>query len=95
MNCIVYLQKEITQNIIMIVKSFSCRSADFRPCYGRLNELRAFLPPGVPMLASTATVTDIMRKDVIKKLDMDGCKIVFVSPNKPNIFLFCIKAFLY
>ena len=70
----------------MNVKSFSCRSADFRPCYGRLNELRTFLPPGVPMLASTATVTDIMRKDVIEKLDMDGCKIVSVSPNKPNIF---------
>ncbi len=65
---------------------FCCRSADFRPCYGRINELRAFLPPGVPMLASTATVTDVIRKDVIEKLEMDGCKIVSVSPNKPNIF---------
>ena len=37
------------------------------------------------MLAATATVTDVMRGDVIDKLDMSGCKLVSVSPNKPNI----------
>ena len=34
------------------------------------------------MLAATATVTDEMRRDVIDKLDMSGCEIVSVSPNK-------------
>ena len=38
------------------------------------------------MLAATATVTDEIRRDVIKQLDIDGCKVIFVSPNKPNIF---------
>ena len=42
------------------------------------------------MLAATATVTDAMRRDVIDKLDMSGCEIVFVSPNKPNIF-YCVQ----
>ena len=72
--------------MIALTLSICCRSADFRPCYGRINELRAFLPAGLPMLASTATVTDVMRQEVIEKLEMEGCKIVTVSPNKPNIF---------
>ena len=38
------------------------------------------------MLAATATVTDEIRRDVIQQLDMDGCKVISVSPNKPNIF---------
>lgn len=38
------------------------------------------------VIASTATVTDVMRQEVIEKLEMEGCKIVTVSPNKPNIF---------
>ena len=38
-----------------------CRSSDFRPAYAHLGELRAFAPPGAPMLAATATVTDVMR----------------------------------
>ena len=35
-----------------------------------------------------AVITDVMRRDVIKHLNMDGCKIVSVSPspNKCNIF---------
>ena len=44
------------------------------------------MPSGVPMLAATATVTDVIRRDVIQQLDMDGCKVISVSPNKPNIF---------
>ena len=30
-------------------------------------------------------VTDVMRRDIIKQLDMDECKVISVSPNKPNI----------
>ncbi len=47
------------------------------------NLVRSLRAPGVPMLASTATVTDVMRKEVIEKLEMDGCKVV---SNKQNIF---------
>ena len=37
-------------------------------------------------MAATATVTDMIRRDVIQQLDMGGYKIISVSPNKPNIF---------
>eukprot|EP00731_Ephydatia_muelleri_P014115 Em0007g1425a len=60
-------------------------SKDFRPSFGALKDLRAFMPPGVPMLATTATVTVRMREYIIEKLDMGGCFIVSESPNKPNI----------
>ena len=40
------------------------------------------MPSGVP-LAATATVTDVIRRDVIRQLDS---KIISVSPNKYNIF---------
>ena len=38
------------------------------------------------MVALTATVTPKIRADVIKRLDMQGCESVSVSPNRPNIF---------
>ena len=61
------------------------RSSDFRPSFAGIHELRAFVRPGVPILAATATVTKEMREDVIKRLDMRECEYIFASPNKPNI----------
>ena len=58
----------------------------FRPLYSHLHELWAFVLSGVPMLAATATVTNVIRRHVIQQLHMDGYKIISVSPNKPNIF---------
>ena len=46
---------------------------------------------GVPMLATTATVTEAMRGDITEKLDMAGCSIISVSPNKPNICYEVVK----
>ena len=37
-------------------------------------------------MATTATVTNVIRCDVIQQLDMKGCKIISVSPNNPNIY---------
>ena len=44
------------------------------------------MPPGVPILAATATVTPSIRADIIDKLDMKGCEMVSVSPNRSNIY---------
>ena len=52
-----------------------CRSSDFRPAYAHLGELRAFAPPGAPMLAATATVTDVMRNVIVEVLEMTGCAV--------------------
>ena len=32
-----------------------CRSHEFRPCYGRIHEIKAFLPKDTPFFACTAT----------------------------------------
>ena len=82
----------VSHYVFFIVLETACttpylvyRSSDFRPLYSHIHELRAFVPSGVPMLAATATVTDVIRRDIIKQLDMDGCTVISVSPNKPNI----------
>ena len=62
------------------------RSRDFHPAF---DKIRAFVPFGVPMLA--ATVTEATREEIIKKLDMGGCCIVSVSPNKANIYYKVVK----
>ena len=38
------------------------------------------------MLAVTATVNTIMRRDIMCKLDMKGCEFIYTSPDRPNIF---------
>jgi len=38
------------------------------------------------MLAATTTVMEVMRKEIVEVLEMNGCAVVSVSPNKPNIF---------
>ncbi len=38
------------------------------------------------MLAATATITELMRSDIISQLDISGCKIVSAYPKKPNVF---------
>ena len=43
------------------------------------------MPPCTPMLATTATVTKVMRDSIIDTLEMVGCCFVCESPNKPNI----------
>ena len=37
------------------------------------------------MVAVTATVSTTTRKDIIKKLDMNGCTFIYASPDRPNI----------
>ena len=44
------------------------------------------MPSGVPLLAATATVTRAIRDDIIDRLDMRGCQVICVSPNRPNIY---------
>ena len=67
------------------------RSKDFCPLFGALKNLRAYVPSGALMLATTATVTLMMRNDIIEKLDMAGCCVLAESPNKPNITYEAVK----
>lgn len=62
------------------------RSHDFRPSYGRVHEMRAFVPRGTPLLACTATITHDMRQEIVKSLEMSEYEFVCCSPDRPNIF---------
>lgn len=63
-----------------------CRSKDFRPSYGRLQEIRAFIPPGTPYMVCTATATREVYKEVTLALEISDCMKISVSPNRPNIY---------
>lgn len=53
--------------------------------YGRINEIRALVPSGTPLVALTATATKPMRLDICRRLELSACRFIFVSPDRPNI----------
>ena len=59
---------------------------NFRPDYLNLSEVRKFLKPA-RTIAMTATADEIVRKDIIKRLNMD-CKISLSDFNRPNLFFY-------
>ena len=58
---------------------------DFRPDYKTLGALRAQHFPNVPVLALTATATEIVKTDVQHNLGMKNCKLFSQSFNRPNL----------
>ena len=57
---------------------------DFRPDYKALGEvIQGF--PGVPVIALTATATQLVQKDVMINLGIDGCRRFSQSFNRPNL----------
>lgn len=57
---------------------------DFRPDYKALGDvLRQF--PGVPIIALTATATQLVRTDVVANLGIQGCRKFSQSFNRPNL----------
>lgn len=57
---------------------------DFRPDYKALGDVvRHF--PGVPVIALTATATQLVRTDVVANLGIQGCRQFSQSFNRPNL----------
>ena len=57
---------------------------DFRPDYKALGDVvRQF--PGVPVIALTATATQLVRADVVANLGIHGCRQFSQSFNRPNL----------
>ena len=54
--------------------------------FGRLAEVRAFVPPGTLLMACTATASTSVKKEVIESLEMTSCVEVTASPDRPNIY---------
>ncbi len=57
---------------------------DFRPDYRNLIALRNDWP-GVPLIALTATATELVRRDIIKQLALRGHRTFTSSFNRPNL----------
>ncbi|KAI9496792.1 P-loop containing nucleoside triphosphate hydrolase protein [Zychaea mexicana] len=57
---------------------------DFRPDYKMLGDLKISYP-NVPIMALTATANEMVQKDVIHNLHIDGCKVLKQSFNRENI----------
>ena len=57
---------------------------DFRPDYKLLGEVRQQFQ-GVPVMALTATATEVVKADVIANLEIAGCQIFMQSFNRPNL----------
>lgn len=57
---------------------------DFRPSYLRIAEVRKMLPE-VPILALTASATDMVTKDIMKHLDFKEEHIIRSSFARPNL----------
>jgi len=57
---------------------------DFRPDYRNLKQLRDVLP-GVPVIALTATATDVVRRDISDQLRLEGGGSYISSFNRSNL----------
>lgn len=58
---------------------------DFRPDYLNLGKLKGVFPD-VPLMALTATATEIVRKDIISNLRIKNCLYFQSSFNRANLF---------
>lgn len=76
--------------LAVIVDEAHCGSqwgGEFRPHYALLDRLRALLPVGIPVLATSATLNDSALADVCNGLniDLDDSFFLNLSNDRPNI----------
>ena len=57
---------------------------EFRPDYRNLNSIRDEFP-SVPIIALTATATDLVRKDITDQLALRSPEVYLASFNRPNL----------
>lgn len=87
MDFLFYCDKKQLLNRIVIDEAHcvSQWGRDFRPDYLTLGKLK-YAFPKVPIMALTATATEIVRIDIVKSLNMVNCLYFQSSFNRPNLF---------
>ncbi|KAH9938036.1 P-loop containing nucleoside triphosphate hydrolase protein [Fomitopsis serialis] len=83
-------QKFTSRVLSIVLDEAHCLShwgANFRKHYSSLGTVRAFLPPGTPIIAVTATLTARVRRDLHAKLHFPklGSKFVNIGNDRPNV----------
>ena len=63
---------------------------DFRPEYLKIKQFREFFPE-IPILAVTATATNIVVDEIHKFLNLNNPTVVRANFDRPNLFLECIE----
>ena len=58
---------------------------DFRPEYTQLGRIKEWFA-GVPVIALTATADDLVRRDIVERLQIENAPTFTSSFNRPNIF---------
>lgn len=64
---------------------------DFRPAYRRISQIRS-LKKGVPILALTATATEVVTQDIMEQLEFREPLVHQMSFARTNLSLNCIEA---
>ena len=71
------------------------QASAFRQCFSKLGELRSLVPNNTPILALTATASSQTIASVTKSLSLPpNMKKIYISPNRPNIYLFNKNVFM-
>lgn len=58
---------------------------DFRPEYMQLGQLKTHFPQ-VPVIALTATADQLVRKDIVERLNVNDAQVFVSGFNRPNIY---------
>lgn len=88
------LFKQVQDNICLFaIDEAHCISYyghDFRPDFRKLNEVKESFED-IPLLALTATATEIIKKDICEQLHFKGANVIQTGFDRPNIYIEIIK----
>lgn len=82
---------EFTKDLVgVIIDEAHCISqwgGDFQPAYNKLGDLRTFVPPNIPFLATSATLTPLALREIQQKLHISSTESFFINlgNDRPNI----------
>ena len=62
----------------------------FRSWYAHLGDIKAVIPPEVPVLCLTATATEKTIRKIQRVLHLKNCNVIQINPDRPEI-KFCVK----